>query len=101
MTRVSPNRIHVFPHDARSTRAQRGNGYGVYFKGKKTTRATPCAHGRGARMSCRHVDYHGESPMAHGLTSGILVYYSGDYPLPGSSIAGSKDHRGAGVRLGS
>ena len=20
--------------------------------------------------------------MAHGLTSGILVYYSGDYPLP-------------------
>ena len=41
-------------------------------------------------MSCRHVDYHGESPMAHGLTSGILVYYSGDYPLPGSSIAGSQ-----------
>jgi hypothetical protein len=28
--------------------------------------------------------------MAHGLTSGILVYYSGDYPLPGSSIAGSQ-----------
>jgi hypothetical protein len=25
-----------------------------------------------------HVDHHGESPMAHGLTSGILVYYSGD-----------------------
>ena len=47
------------------------------------------------------IRYHGESPMAHGLTSGILVYYSGDYPLPGSSIAGSKDHRGAGVRLGS
>ena len=50
----------------------------------------------------RHVDYHGESPMAHGLTSGILVYYSGDHPQPGSSIAGrSQDHREAGVRLGS
>ena len=30
-TCVSPNRIHIFPHDARSTRAQRGSGYNVCF----------------------------------------------------------------------
>ena len=49
-----------------------------------------CAWTRCPNVMGRHVDYHGESPMAHGLTSGILVYYSGDYPLPGSSIAGSQ-----------
>ena len=56
-------------------RAQRGNGYGVYVKGKSTTRVssgTRCPHW--STLGRKHVDNHGESPMAHGLPSGLLVH---------------------------
>ena len=69
-TCVSPNRIHIFPHDARSTRAQRGSGYSVCINTfQPGSRALPelgmaagppwllalcptaCPHGTGALMA--------------------------------------------------